>query len=544
MTTTGFGAAVTEFTRGFLIVGFTGFAGTGGRSAARILARDKQPEFPAYNPDFFTEDCRTNKLAHEKLKRIYENIGWRPFTIIETNRVIFAIALAESLAGTRQSDTIIDDIAAKHGDNLCHLKYLLPDNKPDHTEEAIMLGAFEASKAAYADFKIAAKKKTIPILQEFAYNIRLHGKTWQGTTRSQTYSHLFIIPEAVRRLVKAYDRVRHSKRIAIDSFRNPYEVEYFRRRYNEFYLVGLTRDEDGILKDLKANSRDEVADIWKWEHPELSGRSREDIYKWAAGANVEECIQKADLFINNTGSEEKIIFYLAKLLSLWQRPGCVQPSFDERGMQVALSAKLMSGCISRQVGAALAHSSGYIMGIGWNDPPQGQTPCALRTGHDLVAVPQTGDEHHQFSTYEKSMEFAEFIRSNCNDYHPYCFKDKYAESTGKEKKLELSRALHAEENAFLQAAKIGGVSAIDSTLFTTSSTCHLCAKKAYQLSVKRIVFIERYPGKTEEQVIRAGDSQDIAFQNFEGIAGTAYFKLYSPMMAEKDMIDLFLRCDD
>lgn len=49
------------------------------------------------------------------------------------------------------------------------------------------------------------------------------------------------------------------------------------------------------------------------------------------------------------------------------------------------------------------------------------------------------------------------------------------------------RTLHAEENAILQAAAIGGVSTQGATLYTTHSTCYPCLKRAIGVGITRIV---------------------------------------------------------
>lgn len=65
-------------------------------------------------------------------------------------------------------------------------------------------------------------------------------------------------------------------------------------------------------------------------------------------------------------------------------PGLVPPSPIERVMQVAYTAKLNSGCLSRQVGAAVTNEAFSVVSIGWNTVAEGQTPCSLRSLSDLV----------------------------------------------------------------------------------------------------------------------------------------------------------------
>ena len=57
---------------------------------------------------------------------------------------------------------------------------------------------------------------------------------------------------------------------------------------------------------------------------------------------------------------------------------------------------------------------------------------------------------------------------------------------------ELCRALHAEQNAIIQAANLG-VSIQGSTLYSTTAPCSLCAKMLINAGVVRVVFSGEYP---------------------------------------------------
>ncbi|MDR2772876.1 MAG: dCMP deaminase family protein, partial [Elusimicrobiota bacterium] len=57
---------------------------------------------------------------------------------------------------------------------------------------------------------------------------------------------------------------------------------------------------------------------------------------------------------------------------------------------------------------------------------------------------------------------------------------------------ELCRAVHAEQNAIIQAAA-NGVSILNSTLYCTHSPCILCAKMIANAGIKKVVISEVYP---------------------------------------------------
>ena len=100
---------------------------------------------------------------------------------------------------------------------------------------------------------------------------------------------------------------------------------------------------------------------------------------------------------------------------------------------------------------------------------------------------------------------------------------------------EYTRALHAEENALFQALRNAGARIEGGTLYTTASTCTLCAKKAYELGISRIVYIDEYPGIAIDQSIKVGARQ-IAVDQFEGVSGSAYYWLFEPLLPEKDLL--------
>ncbi len=268
---------------------------------------------------------------------------------------------------------------------------------------------------------------------------------------------------------------------------------------------------------------------------------------------------KGDAFVTR---EEQLM----KLIALIQHPGLITPSSAERAMQIANTAKLNSGCISRQVGAVVTDSNYYIMSVGWNDVAKGQTPCNLRSINDYLddVEGSLGNNPH-YSDFEKgkvasttSYKYKEgkpgtfkealvdyFSESyaqrkedlggkNCS----FCFKSVHNHYEGEANQVH-TRSLHAEENAMLQITKLGGMGAKGGNLFTTASPCELCSKKAYQLGIKKIYFIDPYPGIAVDQILKGGNIQPELIP-FWGAIGNAYDWLYESFMSYKDEITMTL----
>nr|WP_284732708.1 hypothetical protein [Larsenimonas rhizosphaerae] len=209
-------------------------------------------------------------------------------------------------------------------------------------------------------------------------------------------------------------------------------------------------------------------------------------------------------------------------------------------MQIAYTAKTNSGCISRQVGAVVTDKNKSVKAVGWNDVPHGQVPCALRSTEKAI----NGFDKIEYSEFERNnKEFRDVVKVIDDKYKnkkelmkgrnpSYCFKDIKNVLDGKGNQVH-TRSLHAEENAFLQISKYGGAGVEGGFLYTTASPCELCAKKAYQLGVSKIVFIDPYPGITTDHILANGDNSPELVQ-FRGAVGKGYFQLYEQTLPYKD----------
>jgi dCMP deaminase len=137
-----------------------------------------------------------------------------------------------------------------------------------------------------------------------------------------------------------------------------------------------------------------------------------------------------------------------------------RPSWDEYFMRIAFDVARRSTCLRRRVGAILVKGK-RILATGYNGAPSGLRHC-----EDVGCIRQqnnvpSGQRH------------------------------------------ELCRGLHAEMNAFLQAA-VHGVSSLDSALYTTTYPCSLCAKMIINAGVTRVVEAGEYPDELAADLLREG----------------------------------------
>lgn len=71
-----------------------------------------------------------------------------------------------------------------------------------------------------------------------------------------------------------------------------------------------------------------------------------------------------------------------------------------------------------------------------------------------------------------------------------CLRQKLGIASGT--RHEICYAVHAEQNAIIQAAKLG-ISVDGATLYCTHQPCSICAKMIINSGIKRVVFRDGYP---------------------------------------------------
>lgn len=397
--------------------------------------------------------------------------------------------------------------------------------------------------------------------------------------------HLYCIANLINGLIKCYRKKFAGDggcRIVIDKIRNSLEAKYLKERYSAFYFVAV-HEEDAVQTHLRRrlerryatheeiNADRGVIDQQVTKILKLDRQEREDKdfeCGWFFAPNLGQCMADAEIHISNREGAGGDIAQFYSMTEQWMKfatlilhPGLITPSSEERCMVVAYTAKFNSGCLSRQVGAVITNKAHTIRSIGWNDVPYGQLPCALRQ----LPVMATGNgDVPQIRSYV----YSSFELSNCKPYndgqtfgskvlqkyrnlhlgtspdlmnglpHSYCFKSLHNEFEHEKNQVH-TRSLHAEENAILQMAKYGGEALHEGIIYVTASPCELCCKKLYQIGVRKIVYIDEYPGISRENIIANGYNRP-HLKQFQGAYGQSYFKLYQPIISYKD--ELALRC--
>ena len=385
----------------------------------------------------------------------------------------------------------------------------------------------------------------------------------------------------INKLVKAWKTKNDSCHICIDSLRNSLEIMFLKERYSGFYMVtihnegrhkeriaGRIRALRKLSKSKSLNETEKTAElVLKIDEIE---RNADDFKKgFYFAPDVENCIQKSEIHINNPGknfptkknhvrdtSFYSMIEQWIRIKSLISHPGIVTPTQEERCMQIAYNSKFNSGCISRQVGAVITDRNHSIRSVGWNDVPKGSIPCNIRTLIDIINPENVDKEkdksysHFELASTEKPYKYGGNFAKNTKILfskhteltqalglnHSFCFKSLHNKYERKDNQVH-TRSLHAEENAMLQISKYGGQPLLGGTLYTTASPCELCAKKAYQLGIKKIIYIDPYPGISMEHILGNGYAKPKP-KMFSGIIGRTYNKLFEPFLSYKDELSI------
>ena len=145
-----------------------------------------------------------------------------------------------------------------------------------------------------------------------------------------------------------------------------------------------------------------------------------------------------------------------------------RPSWNQYFTSITRMVATRSTCLRRHVGAILVKEK-RILATGYNGAPAGLKHC-IEVGciREEASIP-SGTRH------------------------------------------ELCRALHAEQNAIVQAA-YHGISIAGSTLYCTNKPCVICSKMLINAGIKRIFFDEAYDDDLADAML---DEAGIEIMRFE-----------------------------
>jgi deoxycytidylate deaminase len=302
----------------------------------------------------------------------------------------------------------------------------------------------------------------------------------------------------------------------VESLRHPAEAHFLRRLYQDaFHLVGVVcepekRKQRLLEKLFEKKERTKVENILQVE----SFMERDANAPEKYGQHVADAFQEADFFVDNSLETENVDETgmndaLRRFLGLVTGQEIFRPTAAETAMNDAHSAQLRSACMSRQVGAALVDAAGNVVATGTNEVPKaggglyGESFRAEEIGRDHRCLFRetkfcSSNKEQNEIIEELFDQFPELIAGK--DRSSVFDKVRRTRLGGL---IEFSRAVHAEMDAILSAARVG-VSPQGCRLFVTTFPCHYCARHIVSAGITEVQYIEPYP-KSRAQALH-GDS--------------------------------------
>jgi dCMP deaminase len=512
--------AVEQVYRGrerMIIIGLTGRTGSGCTKVAEIL--QKEHFFDLDLPDTKKTDYADAEERKDNIiKDFMEMDGhWKKFDVIEMSSIILAAVLEqgkEAFVGYLNTITLENEKAtinigekAKLIDDINEMSYMFEEAQKvplieDEIEGKDCDNYYEFYIKKIKEYKISfksildnytcfeVKRSRLKgkqqkryhlytyLMQEMGNNLRSSGNPFEKKFCESKFRDFFrrvnkiidIINKRTENVAKENNEVP-STRICIDAIRNPYEALYFKDKYKSFRLMAISTDDEDRRKRLKELNDEELDNLDNVEYATKLKKPEEVFYH----QNIQGCLEVADIHVYNedieNGKYHNLTKQIIKYIALMLHPALVTPTHIERCMQLAYNAKYNSGCLSRQVGAVVTRGDYSVQSIGWNDVPKGQVSCNLRDISSFC----TNKDAESFSNYEIEDDGFNSIMDSlntkmkgkvCGRCKAFCFKDVY-NGMKNEKNQVYTRALHAEENAFLQISKYGGTAVNGGYLFTT-----------------------------------------------------------------------------
>ncbi len=228
----------------------------------------------------------------------------------------------------------------------------------------------------------------------------------------------------------------------IDSIRNSSEVRSLRCLKN-FYLIAIDASVEKRFQRAKKRGRIENAttldEFIKIENKEKNSNKNHQ--------NIVACMAEADYTIQNDKDEKHLYNNIEYILNELQNR--IRPSWEEYFLKMAFLVAERSTCNRHHVGAIIVKGR-HVLTTGYNGAARKTEDC-LKLGclRDQLKIP-SGERH------------------------------------------EICRAIHAEQNAIIQAG-VHGVNIEGATLFCTHSPCIICAKMIVNAGIKEIITCDAYP---------------------------------------------------
>lgn len=243
-----------------------------------------------------------------------------------------------------------------------------------------------------------------------------------------------------------FERAKQAnKDCIIESLRTAGEVETLRKK-GDFILLAV--DADPRIRYGRVYKRGSETDNISYE-TFLENEKREMTSIDPNKQNLSKCISMADRIIMNNDTFEELYKKVDEVLDKI-RPAeiYVRPSWDEYFMKMASLVAERSTCLRHHVGAVIVKGK-QVLTTGYNGAAKGVKDC-IEMG---------------------------------------CLRNELGIPSGQ--RHEVCRAIHAEQNAIIQAG-VHGINISGAAIYSTHTPCMICAKMIVNAGIKDVVSYQKY----------------------------------------------------
>lgn len=308
---------------------------------------------------------------------------------------------------------------------------------------------------------------------------------------------------------KAIEMINSSDngKFVVDSIRNTHEIDALKNSFSNFFLFAIWASQSTRWSRTKNKYNGNQALFDQDDR-------RDNDEKCESGQQITLCYQMADVIIlnekkvNSKDADEykKLYSIVKKYVDLIQQTAKFEPTEMETLMTMAYANSMRSSCSQRKVGALVIDEFGNVFSSGYNEVPSSERPCKNTYG----------------MCYRKYIrqELKSKLQEEIGDEN---LTDRVSEIVKRNSKmLDYCRALHAEESAIVNMARLSVSTNLGAaTLYTTTYPCNLCANKIAQVGIKKVVYYEPYPQQEAKDILNAHSVKQIPF---EGITSNGYFR--------------------
>lgn len=250
-------------------------------------------------------------------------------------------------------------------------------------------------------------------------------------------------------------KIKNMPQAVIDSIRNPSEIEELKKSLKNFTLIGVNADIKTRYERARRRAREGEAFV---SLEEFAKKEDKENTSDPNAQQLTRCFEMADIKIDNSAGVGELHAAIEKVLRDLNYTPYKRPTWDEYFMKMAYLAAERSTCIRHHVGAVIVKNN-HIISSGYNGAAAGVKDCT-----------ELG-----------------------------CLRDQMGIASGT--RHEICRAIHAEQNAIIQAA-LHGAGTEGAAIYCTHSPCIICAKMVVNAKIKKFVTSKHYPDKAFEELFK------------------------------------------